>query len=367
MPAGALNIRALEDVILLRILTAGEVGRTRPEIGRDLYPFAAHRLSPAEWRSYLETVIADLRKRELVSLTRGGRFCISDAGRAELERRLGCAIPRTMDWNEAKVTVLIAHALGAAQGGGRRLKALKGSTGLRRAVLNWRFGLDLASKLTAAQVRNALAMKALRDAFGNAFSSSKRATIPGDIGRLIAAQLLEHARPFKSDQQLIQLLAAEAAGAKQGDVPALRLAIVRQFLCPARGAIHAQAGAVNERANERCGVKRARPAAPGDAPGKRDLVFFAAEVNRLAGHGAHGFPGNRKSFISDVWHAFTQEHSDWEMSETRFKSLLAEGHRAGLVQLANADLRNAANLQAIQASAIRDRNTEWHLIRVKED
>ena len=46
--------------------------------------------------------------------------------------------------------------------------------------------------------------------------------------------------------------------------------------------------------------------------------------------------------------------------------MLAEAHRAGLIVLANADLKDQRSIADIQASAIAYKNTIFHYVRVDD-
>ena len=100
-------------------------------------------------------------------------------------------------------------------------------------------------------------------------------------------------------------------------------------------------------------------------PRRPDPASFAAAVNRAAGERGEGWAGNRKAFVSDVWTIIRERHSEWQISEIEFKSMLTEAHRIGLVVLANADLKDKRHMAEIQASAISYKNTVWHYIRIE--
>ena len=103
-----------------------------------------------------------------------------------------------------------------------------------------------------------------------------------------------------------------------------------------------------------------------EGPPAPDLATFARAILDNAAKVARGMPGNRKAFVSHVYGAIGATANRWGLDEGRFKALLAEAHRAGLIALTNADLRDRSTMADIQASAVTHQNTVWHLIRVED-
>jgi hypothetical protein len=95
-----------------------------------------------------------------------------------------------------------------------------------------------------------------------------------------------------------------------------------------------------------------------------DLAGFAQEVRRHADGCAQGWPGNRKAYISHVWHVMREKRAEWSLSEIEFKCMLIEAHRAGNLALANADLKDNNNIKDLQDSAVVYKNAVFHFIRV---
>jgi hypothetical protein len=95
-----------------------------------------------------------------------------------------------------------------------------------------------------------------------------------------------------------------------------------------------------------------------------DLPGFATEVRRLAAGEAQGWSGDRKAYISRVWRTVREKRPEWGLSEIEFKCMLAEAHRSGQLNLANADLKDESNIKDVQDSAVSYRNAVFHFIRV---
>jgi hypothetical protein len=229
-----------------------------------------------------------------------------------------------------------------------------------------------------SKLRAQLALVALERAFGNSLKTgfSKGAAFNSKSGRTLAGQLSVSPRDFGTDQRLVTALAAEAVGAVQTELDALRLAIFRNL-----GTRILAAQAQSESAAVPSGTPSARvpkilPQAANDAgpaalerpqPARPDPGTFATAIKSAAAMHAEGWPGNRKAFISQVWQAIRLSHPAWDLTEIEFKCMLAEAHRLGQVVLATADLKDKKSMAAIESSAIAYKNTVWHFVRVEED
>jgi hypothetical protein len=101
-------------------------------------------------------------------------------------------------------------------------------------------------------------------------------------------------------------------------------------------------------------------------PPRPSLAEFARAVKNAAAPHAQGWPGNRKTFISQVWDAIRSEQNVWGLSEIEFKCMLAEAHRNGALVLSNADLKDKKNLADLERSATLYKNTVWHFVRLDD-
>jgi hypothetical protein len=382
---------AISELALARIGADG--GATRADIQKSVGPLASHRLSPSELRRAAETGLEFLEAGQLVCEKRG-RYQLSEAGEAYLVELLGeQKLPKT--WPEIRDVRLLARALGM-EPAPRMLKAMARPDGLRAVIVQRHYGISPRRILSASRLRMSLAVVALERAFGNKIKTGLDAGkgLSVKASRLLAGQLAQRPRDFGTDTRLITALAAEVVGAAQPDPASLRQAVLRNYVSEllgdgpaglpsdikidaARAAEIAQWQeelpldgtdlAPEEAANDAEPVPatmtphRSRPS----AANRPDLAGFADIVRHHADQQAGGWPGNRKAFISRVWHAIAAAHDDWGLSEIEFKSMLAEAHRTGHIVLASADIKNKANLAEVQDSAITYKNTVWHFVRVE--
>jgi hypothetical protein len=359
--AGAPDPDRLRAVILVRI--AGAVrGSAVADIAADLAPMAAPRPAGSQWRALIEEEIAALAAAGLVTPKPLAEATTAGVARAGIFLGLKGDLPRT--WDHLHHVRLLAKALGLEHEPAKRLAALATPEGLRAALVQRGFALKIKGVATPTRLRSALAAVALERAFGNQI----KAGLSGKLGlsakaeRLLAAQLARKSRNFGTDARLIAALAAEQVGAAQADVGALRLAVLRRYLVgeekPAsRPRPAAKVAILRPRA-----IEEAPPAPP--PPARPDLAGFARDVRQHASTCAEGWPGNRKAYISRVWHMVQERRAEWGLTEIEFKCMLAEAHRAGSLALANADLKDGSNIKELQDSAVVYKNAVFHFVRV---
>jgi len=336
---------ALAATVLLRV--SGEGGRAISEarIARDLAPCLSHRLSPADWRNLIARVLDDLAGDGSIARV-GGKITPLQPIWRRRDGLLGARVPRETGWTQLRDVHLMARALGLS-GDVRRRRLLLTSEGLRRAILEKAFDQKFREPGGYAGLRDGLARLALR-----------RGTVEPDLAmaahrlspggrRLQAASLLRYAKTQpRSDGQLVAAIAAEQLGSRGTSPSALRLDLLRRHLTGDGFAL----GAV----------------AP--PPRKRfDLAEFLEEVRNFARQLAQGWQGNRRALISRVFPALADAHPEWGLDVTAFKALLADAHRAGRLNLVNADLRDSSIIADLQASAVAYHNMIMHFIRVEDE
>ena len=360
---GALDADRLRAVVLVRIASAGR-GVAKAELADDLAPLTAHRLPTARWRTLLDREVDALAAAGLIAAV-GARIEASAAGVARAAIFLGLKgnLPRSGD--DVFNVRLVAKALGLEREAGKRLSALATADGLRAAIVQKAFGLKIKGVASPSRLRAALAAVALARAFGNKFKaeSAGKTGFSPKASRLLAAQLAKKPRDFGTDSRLVAALAAERVGAAQSGLGALRLAVLRRYLDgPETPAAPAR------RPPAKAPLPRPRLVEPEPAPppptGRPDLAGFAQEVRRHAGDKAQGWPGNRKAYISHVWHTVRERRPEWGLSEIEFKCMLTEAHRTGGLALANADLKDNSSIKDLQDSAVVYKNAVFHFIRV---
>jgi hypothetical protein len=318
---GALDADRLRAIVLVRIASAGR-GVTKAELADDLAPLTAHRIPAARWRALLDREVDALAAAGLIA-TVGARIEASAAGVARAGIFLGLKGNLPQSGDDVFNVRLVAKALGLEREAGKRLAALATPDGLRAAIVQKAFGLKIKGMPSPSRLRAALAAVALARAFGNKFKAEAagKTGFSPKASRLLAAQLAKKPRDFGTDSRLVAALAAERVGAAQSGLGTLRLAVLRRYLDgPETPAAPAR------RPPAKAPLPRPRLVEPEPAPpppmGRPDLAGFAHEVRRHAGDKAQGWPGNRKAYISHVWHTVRERRPEWGLSEIEFKCML---------------------------------------------
>lgn len=369
LSAAGLDAERLAGVVLVR-LAAASAALGSHEIARDLHPMVSHRLPAGDWPGVLASLVASLRAAGCVAQT-GAMLSATPNGRAVATKFLGSKKQSSLAWPEARDGALIARALGLEKEPASRLKALGKADGLRGLIALSAFQLKIRGKPSPSRLRGALAVVALERAFGNQIKDGlgEKPGVSAKSGRLLAGQLSKKPRDFGTDGRLITALAAEAVGAQRSDLGALRLAILRRFVSdPAASPAPAPA----HRKLKRTVEKPRHAPSPEISPqaervsARPDPAGFARQVRAAARARAEGWAGNRKTFISHAWETVRERHPEWALTEIEFKCMLTEAHRAGLLALANADLKDKRHLKELQESAVSYKNTVWHFIRVED-
>lgn len=355
------TLPAVRATVLARIACDGA---SKAELFRDLAALLTPRLPQAEARLAVERALALLVMAGCVREDHA-RFAITEAGASALAAELGLkTLPSKTDWPRMRDVWLVARALDLCGETASRLKRLAKPEGLRTAIVQKAYALPVRPEASPSKLRSQLAVIALERAFGNKIKSGfDQGGLSAKAGRLLASQLGAAGKDHGTDARLVAALAAEHAGCKKPDADAVRLAVLRRWL----GASLEREAAATLRAPEPTPLQPPPMVAANDAATARpDLSGFSGTVLAMARTRAEGWPGNRKAFISHVWQAIRDSRPEWRLTEIEFKCMLAEAHRAGLVVLANADLKDKRTVKEVQESAIAYKNTVWHYVRVEE-
>ena len=359
---------SIGDLVLLRIAAGGA---NRAELQRDLAPLVAPKVPGTAFRKSAELAIGAHAGQGLISEAKG-RLTVTDAGSRTAQSLVLVSKTSASGWDGVR-DALIARAVGLPGDSTVAAKAMERADSLAAIVLQKHFGLPSAKLMSATDLRAELAVVALERAFGNKIKTGlgKGSGLPGKAGRLLAGQLFKIPREVGSDGKLILALAADVSGAIDTSLDALKLALLRRLTAapvrepPIRADI-AKARQPSPSPDNDAGPPGTAPAYARSQRVSPDMGEFAGAVLDAARPVSEGWPGNRKAFISRVWRAIRNARPDWELSEIAFKSMLAEAHRAGRLQLTSADLKDKCDLKELDASKILYKNTVWHFVRVED-
>lgn len=360
-------------------------------IVRDTWKLGGATLSADRWAAEIDAILEIATADGEIEPKPDRRFQVTAAGRERVRRFLGQKTAEALEkgWPAVRDGALLFRALGLETAPAKRQRALAKADDLRLAIVISAFGLRVKGTPTPARARQALALLALERAFGGSIKGAlgAKTDLSSKASRLLAGQLSRTPKDFGTDARLVAALAAEVTGASKGDLATLRLGAIRRFVSgdlpsssppkrPVRRSATVPLSEPEPNARHPIEVPPSTAASQMPAtspvvvalplpPRRPDPASFAAAVNRAAGERGEGWAGNRKAFVSDVWTIIRERHSEWQISEIEFKSMLTEAHRIGLVVLANADLKDKRHMAEIQASAISYKNTVWHYIRIE--
>ena len=359
----------IADLVLLRIAAGGA---SRAELQRDLAAIVAPKVPGTAFRRAAELAIGTHTAAGLLSEIKG-RLAVTVAGARAVDAVAHVSATARPGWDGAR-DALVARALVLAGDAAVAIKAAERAESLAALVLQQHFGLTISKVLSTTDLRAELAVVALERAFGNRIKTGlgKGSGLPGKAGRLLAGQLFKSPREAVSDGKLILALAADVLGTNDQTLDGLKLALLRRLMAQAEAVgVDARSGAARVRAPAPVPANDLSPLplSPPQTPRPRvspDMGEFSDAVLQAARPVAEGWPGNRKAFISRVWRAIRNSRPDWELSEIAFKSMLAEAHRSGKLELTSADLKDKCDLSELEGSKILYKNTVWHFVRVED-
>jgi hypothetical protein len=339
----------IDQIVLARLLLAGEKGATASELKKSLEPLLAHRFAGGALVQQLSQALANLEAAGLAARTRKGkteRGLLTPAGQHQALAFLGLdRLPPKATWSQILKSYLAARALGLAPPRDKAVKQISGVPGFKGALLKTQFDLPLGDYPTFDQALDALAWKLL----GFEAESGTKFTLAAAKAALIGRALDGRVRidPRADPKKEATKLLARKVGARQSDKDELRLAALRQWI---DGAPTAPAPA---------------PApAPAIPPAPFDLDAFARRVLDAARSTRTGRFGDDKVFVSHVFQALRADPRFAAMGLDVFKQRLAEANNARRLDLSRADMVEAMDPEDVAQSRVAYLGAEFHFIRI---
>jgi hypothetical protein len=313
----------LEALVVARAAMAPG-GSALGELTGPLARFAPAELPAAAWRERLAEVASGLRAQGVLD----ERHRLRDA--EELARRIGRHGARS--WPQLADRALPALGLALAPDDGK-LARLSGRDAWAAAIVGRALGLWTdGPPPSLPALCDALAWRALG-------LTGKPKRCPAEIRALFVER--ELGSDGSSPERLVRVLAAREVGAPRPELRALRDALVRRWL-----------------------VDRILGPRPDADDGGRDEGggSFARDVLSAAGATRDGWFGDRKVFVSSVWHQLRRDPRWSAVTLDDFKARLVAAHRAGELALARADLVAAMDPELVAASEITADGASFHFI-----
>lgn len=344
-----LNWSALEDLVLLRLLSGAPEGETEVQLRKDLHPLVMQHMSVSEWRTVLGQLIVKLVEDELVRPVRANAYLATEQVEQRILSFLSLKRFPKNPWHEIRDGHLIALALNQ-QPTSKLVSRLISAEGLRCAIIadHFRLPVDLA-EITLEQLRFALAKIAEQKGLTSGIRTTPidEASVTHKEAVMMGAKLLKSRHAVESDGELMACLAAELVGAINESSSELRQMLFRRLITPRESTLTTAM------------IEPLREQPP-------ELPEFTQEILTIAAKSAVGWPGNKRAFISHVWRDLQKKFPFWQLTESDYKNMILSAHRAGLLRLAIADLRDKNNVQDVSDSRISYKNSEWHFIRIDE-
>jgi hypothetical protein len=314
--------------------------KTKPLTTAAVLASDAHRFAPAtvdatQWRDRVEACLQGLQDRGVVDAELRVRRA------DELKQRTGAhAVQRWQQWPDR---ILPALALGVRADDAKAHQRLSDRDAWAAAIVARAQGLwTKGPPPTLPGVCDALAWRSL------GLTSTPR-TCPAEVRAYFLRSYIEiDAGP---PERMLRQLAAKLVGAPRADLKALYLALIRAWLT-----------------GHEPGAQPAAEPPPSDArrvpgfpvvahePSLIDAVRSAARAAR------DGVFGDRKVFISSVWHALRATPPWSQLDLDEFKARLVSAHRQRELELARADLVAAMDPTLVAASETRTDGATFHFI-----
>jgi hypothetical protein len=354
-------LKPVEQLVLARLLVAGEKGATGNDFKKALEPIVGHQWSGAALNERLAEILTSLDGAGLILRTRKGRTeraTLTPKGRQLSLEFVGMdELPPRTTWDKIKKTALTARALGLVPPRGDHAKLFSTDNGFKAVLLRRKRGLPLNEFPKIEQAIDALAWALL------GFAPGRKFDVKSVQAALILRALGDDRDPGpKPDpkKELAKLLANEV-GARQSGKDELRLATLRQWVdghaaAPLRPDDFSTAELQSE-------PNRTADSTALESPGL-DLSGFAQRVLQAARSSVTGHFGANKVFISHVWQALQGDQKFTEMGLAAFKRRLAEANNARLLDLSRADMVEAMDPEDVRFSEVSYLGATFHFIRI---
>jgi hypothetical protein len=313
------------ELLLLRLLTVGKSSGGPEKLRQGLGRFFPEVPEKERWRA----LVSELQAAGLVT-TRPLR--LTEAGQSRALGVLGLTeLPRGLNWRTLQSRYIVPGILAVPADAADARKKRGDADGLRVFLLKQHFDLPSDAKLTLPAATEAVVCKEL----GFPGETSLRAVAVRVLARLLGDT------DSNKIESLRNQLPRHVVGARNVSADSLREAVLRRWLSE-------------------------RETPPSTRVKSLELPEFAAVVRALARSCPDGRFGTNKVFISHVWRRLRDEPNLPPMDLPRFKELLVEANRQGLLELSRADLVESMDPADVRESEIAYLTGLFHFILIEE-
>jgi hypothetical protein len=346
----------LAQLVIARLLVAGEKGASGADIRKSLEPLVGHRFAGAGLVERIDATSADLEACGLVERIGSGtakrrteKRGLTAEGRRRALECLGLAqLPPKTTWDKLKKTYLAAVALGLPAPEGKAATGFGGDNGFKAALLKATFDLPLAEFPTFDQAIDGLIRTLLEipPAAKLDAKAMKTALLRRELGEARSAD------PKPDPKKEATRLLAKRVGARQAGKDELRLAAIREW--------------IDRDSDTAPAVTNASPPEPPveTTPPVLELHAFARRVVDAARTCPTGRFGDNKVFVAHVWQLLQGDPAFAALGVEAFKRRLAEANNAGLLNLSRADLVEAMDPEDVRRSEVPYLGATFHFVRI---
>jgi hypothetical protein len=361
---GQTEIAPIGQLVLGRLLVAGDKGATGAELKKALEPVMGHRWSGAALMDRIGQELWGLETAGLVFRAKKGRTersALTQQGRHRILGLFGLDdLPHKTTWDKFKKTYLAARALGLNTPRGEDAKRFATDNGFKSALLRARFELPLHANAKVEEAIAALCWTLLGLPAGRKFDvkTVQAALIRRALGE--GGELGPKPDPKKEAAKLL----AKEVGARQAGKDELRTATLRRWVEEPVVSLYAPSPNHGEEPD---------PHTPFDEGGVRStasdlldepLTEFSQRVLAAARATTSGRFGDNKVFIAHVWRTLASDPQMISLGLDAFKHRLAEANQARLLDLARADLVEAMDPDDVRTSEVSHLGATFHFVRI---
>jgi hypothetical protein len=306
--------RAAREQIVREHAARKQAEKLLEKLAKALYPYAPATFDPRTWRELISRVLRDLQDRQLVTAE------LRIAGVDELRRRMRTSDASSWDGWERELS---AEALGIGADDSKARKRLSQPHGWAAAIAARTLRLPMGG---LGAVADSLVWREL-GLDGD----------PQECPQKVRAHFLQkHVPASGRPDRLVRLLATRAVGAPSAEAEVLRRHLIKQWLTDVEPLMQKSSGT--------------------SVP---TLIETVRDITQRARDGVFG---DRKVFISSVWHALRKMPLWTTIEIDDFKAHLVAAHRKRELVLARADLVAAMDPALVAASETQTDGATFHFI-----
>lgn len=331
--------------MLVRFLALPKKTKPGPaQICKDMYSIFEETFpAPSAFNALVETALAELASEGLIERK---PFSLMETGHKHALRYLGATdIPGNVTWQTLRYIYLIAKIYDLDINSPDVRKRLKDIKRVKGHAVKHQYGLRLLPHMpTLKQAIDALLWKQ------SGIETSVEFNTKNAIRNFLEMDLNE--RSSLNAESLRDVIAKKVTKARNKNSHEIRRCILQQL---------------PEKRNDRESVTTDSAITlpiTDEIDKVLDIKVFAVEVQHIAKASKSGKFGDHKVFINHVWQNMQQTSLTETLNLPKFKNLLTDANKQGLLTLSRADMVAAMNATDVAESEIQYLNATFHFIQI---